>query len=234
MKGINYLFAASSILLMKSCGGSDDGNGGPNPEPIPNPSAATLIFPDNNAECNEGSILSDTESEVTFRWNASQNTDSYTVNLRNLDTDGTQQLNANTNELAIRLNRGTPYSWSVTSRANGTDETAESSTWRFYNAGLGIENYSPFPADNPSPKSGASIDSGTINLSWEGSDLDGDIASYEVLLDTANPPIASEGSTTENLLQVELATSGVYYWRVITIDETNNSSRSEIFQFRVN
>ncbi len=232
MKTFKYISLTPVFLLLLACGGSDDGP--TDPEPTPAPSAATLVFPENNSECTEGTLLSDSESEVVFRWNTAENADSYTVNLRNLDTDGTQEINANTNELAIRLNRGTPYSWSVVSLANGTTETAESAIWRFYNAGPGIENYSPFPADNPSPKSGASVNPGTLTLQWTGNDLDNDIVSYEVFLDTNNPPTVSEGNTSATTLEVEVVTGTILYWRVITTDAANNSSQSEIFQFRVN
>jgi hypothetical protein len=216
--------------LITGCGGGDSGPS--EPDPVPDPRAATLIFPDNNSECTEGTVLSDTESTVNFQWNAAENTDSYTLRLRNLDTDVTQQLNSNTNELAVRLTRGTPYSWSVISKANGTSVTAESVTWRFYNAGPGITNYSPFPADDPSPKSGASVNAGTITLSWAGSDLDNDIVSYEILLDTSNPPVTSQGTTDQMSFEVSVNAGSTYYWQVVTYDAAGNSSFSEVFQFK--
>lgn len=232
MKGAKYLFLILIFPLLLSCGGSDDGPG--DPEPTPAPSAATLVFPEDNSECTEGTLLSDTESEVIFQWNVAQNADSYTVNLRNLNTDDERQINANTNESAIRLNRGTPYSWSVVSKANGTAETAESTTWKFYNAGPGIENYSPFPADDPSPKSGASVNSGGLTLGWTGSDLDNDIVSYEVYFDVTNPPEMLAGTVTQTSFETTVTADTVYYWRVITIDSENNRSNSQIFQFRSN
>ncbi|UJH66241.1 fibronectin type III domain-containing protein [Allomuricauda sp. SCSIO 65647] len=235
MNAAKYIPAILVMSLLSACGGGgDDGQNNPEPDPIPAPSATTLIFPENNSECTEGTVLSDAESEVTFRWNSSENTDSYTIKLRDLDTDTSQELQAQSNELQIRLNRGTPYSWSVVSKANGTTETAESASWKFYNAGPGIENYSPFPADNPTPKIGASVTAGTITLTWEGNDLDGDIISYEVYLQTSNPPETSIGDTTESTIDIEVNSNTVYYWRVITTDAMGNSSRSAVFQFRVN
>jgi len=72
--------------LMLSCGGGSDDTTS-EPEPVMPPLATTLIFPENNTECNEGEIISDTESRVTFRWNASEFTDSYIVHLTNLNTN---------------------------------------------------------------------------------------------------------------------------------------------------
>ena len=49
------------------------------------PGMVTLIFPENNTECKEGTIISDTQSEVAFRWNPSKNADSYILEINNLD-----------------------------------------------------------------------------------------------------------------------------------------------------
>jgi hypothetical protein len=193
-----------------------------------------LLFPENNTECIEGTILSDTESKVAFTWKASENTDAYTVNLKNLDSSTSQSLNASTNELEITLTRGTPYSWSVTSKANGISETAESPIWKFYNAGRAIENYAPFPAEAVSPKMGSSIDAGTIIISWQGNDVDNDIVSYDIYIDENNPPTTLANSPTSDSINYEVLSSKVYYWKVITKDASGNTSSSEVFQFKVN
>ena len=72
-----------SILLI-SCGGSAEGEGGGggpvDPPPTPQkPSRAVLSKPANNTECLE-------VDAVKFEWNASENTTSYTLNVKNLLT----------------------------------------------------------------------------------------------------------------------------------------------------
>ncbi|MBD0777129.1 hypothetical protein HPE56_04915 [Maribacter sp. ANRC-HE7] len=233
MKTVKYILPVILIGILISCGG-DGNDDNPDPVIVSPPEAATLIFPENNTECIEGTIISDTESSVTFLWNASENTDSYTVNLRNLDTNTSQNLSASTNELVITLMRGTPYSWSVTSKADDTDETAESNLWKFYNAGPAVENYAPFPADVIYPTMGSSIDAGSITLSWEGSDVDNDIDSYDIYIDENNPPSTLLGNTTSSGIDFEAISGKVYYWKVTTKDASGNSSNSEIFQFKVN
>lgn len=225
--------------LLTACGGGSDEPGGSNPDPepelVPSPSAATLIFPDNNRECTTGVVVSDTRSQVLFEWNNSENTDSYEVNLRNLNTNITSRFNSNTNSANITLDRGTPYEWFVVSRADGTSETANSVSWRFYNEGPGIENYAPFPAVAVSPPRGASIDVDTsVTLEWEGSDVDNDISNYEVFFGTDSAALASIGSTTETSLETGVNPGTLYYWRVITNDSQGNSSQSELFEFLVN
>ncbi|MEC8831251.1 MAG: hypothetical protein VX772_02740, partial [Bacteroidota bacterium] len=207
----------------------------PQPEPeVPAPLAAALIFPDNNEECTEGVVVSESESQVTFQWGASENTDSYTLQLNNLETGETSNSNTSNTEIQITLNRGTAYSWSIVSRANGTNETATSGTWRFYNAGAPVENYAPFPAYDPYPQMGVAIDAGDITLQWESSDLDGDTLSYVVYLDTVTPPTGQLGETDTNSYETNVQANNIYYWRVQTIDAAGNSTTSEVFEFRTN
>ena len=229
MKKAKNIILVFIIGIVISCS-----NEGSDPVPGIPPSSATPIFPDNNTECNEGTILSDNSSEVVFRWTVSANTDSYTLMIKNLDTDMTRSLNSNSNELAAPIQRGAPFSWSVISKSNSSSQTAESVVWKFYNAGLPKESHPPFPAEVIKPTSGSSIGSGTITLEWESIDIDNDISSYEILLDTANPPILFAGNAATNSIDVDVASGNIYYWKVITTDAVGNASDSEVFQFRVN
>ncbi len=239
LKKIFFGFAIIGQLLSCSSSSSDGDDNipdddGPGTSVTP-PSAATLVFPEDNTECNEGVVLDETTSTVTFRWNASQNTDSYSVNLTNLNTDETTVTNALTNEAPINLERGAPYAWFVISRATGVSESATSATFRFYNEGPGVENYAPFPAEAVAPSRGATIDfSSTLTLEWTASDVDEDIALFEVLFGTDSANLASQGETSSTSLDVSIPSNGVYFWQVITSDEVGNSSNSEIFEFRVN
>jgi len=224
-------------LGLVACGGSGGGGGTEDDGPVevPDPTAATLVFPDNNTECNEGEVLNESQSRVTFRWNASQNTDSYTVTVRNLNTLSQSSVNASTNEATITISRGTPYEWFVVSRANGTTATATSATWRFFNEGPGVENYAPFPAVAVNPTRGANLSGmSSVDLEWTASDLDNDIVEYEVFFDSTSDPTTSLGTTTDTTVAgVAVSAGTIYYWKVVTRDSEQNSSTSEIFQFRV-
>ncbi len=214
------------LLLTLACSKDDGGN--------PSPVAALLIFPDNNQECNQGVDISTTQSTVTFRWAASNNTDSYDVVLKNLNTQNTTSHSSLTNELAITIQKGTPYSWYVISENLNAVETAQSETWKFYNAGDPIDSYAPFPADLVSPAMGSILTGITSqSLSWSGSDIDNDIVSYDVYFGTANPPTMLEVNTASTSVNVTVAAVNTYYWRVVTKDSQGNNSQSEIFEFRV-
>lgn len=225
-----FIFIVFCLGLYVSCGGDST----PVPNAVSSPVAASLLFPENNTECNEGEIITNTESRVVFRWNASENTDSYTVNLKNLNSGNIQNLDATQNELAIAILRGMPYEWSVISKARGTIDVAESDSWRFYNTGVPVESHPPFPANVISPKMGSQVNAGSITLSWEGGDVDNDILSYEIIMNNNSPPTASLGEVSSNFLNISVSSSNVYYWKVITKDQKGNKSDSSIFQFRVN
>ncbi len=234
MKPSYAFWGMCNIVLLLSCGSSTD----PLPEEeeqIAPPVAATLIFPEDNTECQEGTIINDTQSRLLFQWNASEHTDSYQVYLKQLD-DGTQSSHeSNTNALEIAIERGAPYSWSVVSKSDATDQTAESEVWKFYNAGVGVVNHAPFPADLLSPEYNETIvvSSGNTVLRWEASDVDGDIVSYEVFLDTNHPPVTTLGTTSETEISVEVAANSTYYWVVQVTDSADNTSTSDIFSFSV-
>ncbi|MEP2278982.1 hypothetical protein [Maribacter sp.] len=240
MKILKYItFAFLPGLLLVSCGGGSDNETPADPiaPVVLDPDAASLVFPEDNTECNEGVINAndETKSTVTFEWSASENTDSYEVKIKNLDTGSITTATSTTNQKDVSINRGTPYEWYVISKANGTSSTATSETWAFYNQGLGIENYAPFPAVAINPQRGSTITNAntTITLEWSTSDVDDDIVSYEVLFDTTEAPTTSLGSTIESYLDVTISQGITYYWKVITTDSFENTSSSELFEFRV-
>ena len=124
----------------------------------------------------------------------------------------------------------------IVSESNESDETATSSSFRFFNEGPGIENYAPFPASAVNPTSGANLGSSStdLTLEWEATDIDGDDLQYEVFFDTVNPPVTVIDDTTLTNVEVTVTSGETYFWRIITTDTENNSSQSAIFQFRIN
>tara|TARA_Y100000385_G_scaffold2776_1_gene2984 strand:+ start:1134 stop:1838 length:705 start_codon:yes stop_codon:yes gene_type:complete len=224
-----YLFL---LVIVASC--SSDEGGEESINPADPPTAATLIFPENNTECNEGVVLSDTETEVRFQWQDATNANSYILEVKNLNDGTSRTISTLSNEFLLRVLRGTPYSWSVTSLASGTNETTKSAVWKFYNSGLPQESHPPFPANAISPLSGANVNQGEVSLQWEATDVDNDIVSYTVYLDSVTPPVAEVGSTSNTTINSTVTSGQVYYWKVVTTDQIGNTSDSQIFQFGVN
>ena len=208
------------------------------PEPVKNPAKSVLSFPAQNEACTTGTIISNTQSSIEFKWNKSENTDSYELVLKNLEsgTITNHPAGAN-NQLTITLTRNTPYSWYIISKLAASTSPAQSETWKFYNAGPATSSYAPFPADALTPVMGANVTAtgGKVTLSWTGSDADNDIASYDVYLGTTNTPaVLSANVKASPLADVAVNANTTYYWKVITKDAKGNTSDSGVYQFKVN
>lgn len=225
-------------LFYLNCSSSDGGDDTPNPDPDPGqvdpPSAATLVFPEQNSECTTGSNLTSTESTIVFNWNDANNATSYQLFVKNLETQNTQNYTSNVSERSVTILRGTPYSWYVVSRNSGT-ETAQSPTWKFYNAGEAATSYAPFPAELLAPALSSKLDASTtsVTLEWKGEDVDNDIKEYDVFFGTVSPPTTKVTTTGNTSFSVDVSSGNTYYWRIITYDDANNNSESQIFGFSV-
>lgn len=229
IKSIKNIFIALFAITLVSCGGGG-GEDGPDVVTL---GKAVLVLPINNAECNQGNVISEQESKVYFEWNTAENADSYSIKITNLEDNSVKSLISSNTNIETALLRGVPYSWSVTAKSNGAADTT-SDIWKFFNAGDGVQNYAPFPADLVSPAMGSSVDISTT-IEWTGSDIDGDIDEYDVYLSTTNPPTELKGATSSTTMNnLSLESGKVYYWKVVTKDSFGNNSESPVFEFRTN
>ena len=227
MKKIFLLFM---IIFLASC--SKD-----SAPTVVSPDKATLTFPAQNQLCTNGSVISTTQSSIIFTWNASANTDSYELDIKNLLTNTTATQTVTTNQATVTLLRNTPYSWFVVSKSVSTTATSQSDTWKFYNAGLGTISYAPFPAAIISPTYAQNVTAsgGKLNLTWTGSDVDNDIVGYDVYLGTSATPALLQSNIANMFLNNVSVTSGTtYYWQVVTKDSQGNTSASDVYLFKVN
>ena len=236
-----------SFLLIVSCSAEDDDSGTttqlvtqqPASTPqVPTPGKSNLSAPENNEVCYEGEAVDDNNSEVTFSWDASSDTDSYDLVITNQETSQSQTESGITStSKVVNLATDVSYNWKIISKANDTSDTTESDTWQFYLAGDGQENYAPFPATILSPTSGTAVDAnnGSITLSWEGNDPDElDSLTYTIYFDQVDglqDPIEEDSSETE--LEVSVESGTTYYWRVKTSDG-KSSSFTLVYSFIVN
>jgi len=240
------LYITLISLFLAACSGGEPGET-PTPQPqVKTPTAASLVSPANNTECNQGNIISTDLSSVLFQWNPSENTNTYTLKVTNLNTNTVQEQSSSNTSLSMALKRGTPFSWKVVSKSNSTTQTAESGTFRFFNAGAPVENHTPFPAEAVSPSRGATLTGVTsITMEWESSDIDNDLAAHTVqllgsseVLDQVDfdneTTVTYQTTTTQSINEVAVEAGKIYYWQVKSQDEVGNSATSEIFEFRVN
>ena len=208
------------------------------PAPL-DPSTPSLSFPINEETCLEGTSINDSQSSLEFRWNAAQNAESYRLDIKNLSTNQKESFNTTGTSYSATLLTGTPYSWNITAVGEEGSEPASSVSWKFYLAGAGITNYTPFPSELLAPRSGSSVTpvDGNITLTWNGADVDGDLDYYELYLDTADATtlvqqVNAESSTTAFIVAVESSTT--YSWKVIAVDANGNKSNSGVYSFLTN
>lgn len=233
---MNKILVFIGISMLLACGGGGDDDPAPTPTPTPVeklPEKAALVFPENNEECNTGVQTNDTESIVNLSWSAATNATSYRVFVINL-ISGTETSNTvfgtNTDAL-IRMN--TPYKWYVISQSNSSSVTAKSDEWKFYNSGPAVTTYAPFPAEVLQPWVGENLTGSSVDLQWQTTDVDGDLASFEVYMSAVNPPVDMIGETTDSFLNGVSVSPNTYYWQVKSIDDEGNSSQSEVFEFKI-
>ena len=250
MKTQSYIGILLLSILLFSCSAEDDsGSSTPptttqQPSPpapqVPTPGKSSLSAPDNNEVCFEGEAVDTSNSAVTFKWDASSDTDSYDLQITNQETSVTQTESGITlTSKEVTLATDISYGWKVISKSKDTSETSTSEIWQFYLAGDGQENYAPFPATIVNPSSGASVDAsdGKIILSWGGNDPDeSDTLTYTIYFDDIDglqDPSGDNTGISETSLEVSVESGKTYYWRVKTSDE-KSSSFTLVYSFFVN
>ncbi len=205
-------------------------------EPKP-PGQAELVFPEKNSECTTGQSLGATTSRVTFIWQEAKNTQTYELRVTNVATGTTQTISTVSTSASLPIEKGVPFSWLVRSRNNQIEQTVSSTVWNFYNSGAN-NSFAPFPAEIITPRMSEKVFkdiNNEVTLSWSGSDLDDDIANFEIYLSTENPPanLINTLGVTVTEQKVAVSADTVYYWSVITKDEEGNATNSGIYSFKV-
>lgn len=199
------------------------------------PGLFNLLYPENGSACLDGSIINDTQSKITFLWNASQNANEYEVEIINLNDNYSQKMLSMDRSLEVVLKHGEPYAWTVTAFVD--DASITSKEWKFYLAGNGIVNYAPFPPELISPRPSARVNlnsNGQVMLNWTSSDVDGDLETYELYMDQNDGSTLIQTFTeVENTIEIGIDADPdiTYLWKVLAIDRDGNSSSSGVYSF---
>lgn len=200
---------------------------------IPEPDPALLTTPENSNTCVPLSTTA-TQGVVNFGWEEAQNTDSYEIFVRNSITQTEQKKSADLTSTTFTLDRGVPYSWWVVSSSEASAVNTRSEVWTFYLEALQQQSFLPFSAQLNAPWDDQDIvlSSGYVNLQWTGSDLDDDIAYYQVYIgtDAAQMSLVQDNQITSSYSAL-LDVGQTYFWQIITIDQRGNKSQSAIKSF---
>lgn len=230
MKKIVFL---SMLISIFACSGGS--GGGDEVTPVKkDPIAASLVFPNANSECTEGTSTTPTESTIKFEWTPGAGSDNYGLIVKNLTSGVSTTYSTSKSFYEVLLTKGTAYSWYVISSSSASTAKATSETRKFYNAAEGKSSYAPFPAEVVSPIMNESISGTSVTLDWTASDVDNDIVSYEIFLGTTNNPVSLKKDEVDSTLKNVAVVSGTtYYWKIVTKDSKGNTSVSEVFKFIV-
>jgi len=165
------------VLFALSCGGGSEDS--QPPEEIKNPPAKSVgTLPANGEPCSDYEPIEGNETEVSvlFTWNAAQLADRYIL----LVQDGSAEVfNESFTALSadVNLSRGVTYTWSITSVNENGQTSGDTSS--FTTPGTPEGNYAPYPA-------AISVDfdevNTSMNVSWIGSDEDGDDLTYDIFV----------------------------------------------------
>lgn len=229
MKKILATIALSSILF--SCGG---GGGSDTPDPVETneaPTVPTLTYPTNNLLCIDNSVV--------FTWGASTdpeaNAITYTIDVSKSSTFATlaHTLTSTTTTKTIALEKGVAYYWRVKATDSKSASSDYSSTFQFYTEGTGVTNHLPFSPVLLRPTLNATVTTTTATLEWTASDVDtSDTLTYDVYFDTVNPPLNKQGDNiAAQTLNVTLAASTNYYWKVVVKDNQGGQTIGQVWNF---
>ena len=232
MKKSLYILVFSTIVW--SCGGGGgDTPTPPPPAPVNNaPSVPTLVYPTNNLLC--------IDNVLDFDWNASSDPDgdsiTYQVQVAT-DSGFTQLIHTVTETGTLRtlsLEKGIAYYWRVKATDSKSLSSNYSATNQFYTEGDGISNHLPFTPVLVAPSLNAIETGATATLSWTADDVDtGDSLTFDVYFGTDNPPASTvatdQGATT---LDVNLAVSTNYFWKVVVKDGQGGETIGQVWNFK--
>lgn len=202
------------------------------------PSASLLTGPANNTACLSGVAVNDTTKTVNFEWMASSNTDAYQLVIINATTGKQYSKNTTSLNAELPLPANQAYKWYVVSTSSTSSDTARSTTWQFYLAGVSLSSYAPFPATPIAPVNNEVVNTNgatppLVTLKWKAEDIDGDISGYTVYFDEADATTKITTLQTATSLARLVVPGKTYYWRIVTTDKAGNSSDSGKFKFTV-
>lgn len=228
-----YLYIAIVLgLVIFSCGGSDS-SGEVQQEPDDNtaPTVPNQVYPLNNTICIDNNIV--------FEWDASTDAEgdrtTYTVEIAEnsgFSPISKTETSASESKL-IALEKGKAYYWRIKARDSKFAESTYSPVMQFLTEGDGVSNHVPFAPTLVSPALNSEIEGPSTILAWSASDIDGDVLTFDVYLDTnANPTVkVAENQSATTFDATSLTAATTYYFKVVVKDDKGATSIGQVWSF---
>lgn len=221
MKRIS-LFFLSSILLL-SCSSEDQ------QEINKAPSQPQLLAPKNNLFCTTevqnftwAEASDPEEDDIVYRLDISTNPEF--ANL--FYSSETQELSK-----SVTLEKGETFYWRVLALDSNGNESDFSDKRSLYTEGEATTNYLPTAPVVLSPDEASVLNVGTVKLSWEAQDPDGDQILYDLYFGKNSEPDRIEEDLQNSSYEVDLEPSTTYYWKIIVKDEHNGKTSGPVWSF---
>lgn len=226
-----FVLSIASILLF-SCGGGGDDPTPVNPDQNKAPSTPSLTSPVNNSLC--------VDKAVTFEWAAATdpNNDAISYEIQvakdNQFAQIIQNINTSSTSTLITLENNIAYYWRVKAIDSKSLAGSFSPSYKFYTYGIGVANYAPFTPELIKPTLNLLIQTPTVELVWNASDVDSsDTLTYDVFLDTVNPPQAKiADNISGKTLTKNVSASTTYYWKVVVKDNKGGQTIGQVWNFQ--
>jgi len=235
MRNLNYLLLL--FFFINGCSKKDSVNSLPTTPPILEIGELILELPENNKNCETGTVNLE-KADIEFKWKAAKKAIKYEIQVNDLqDGKTTKFSNIVGTSKTISLLRGKSYSWNLIA-SNSNNKTLASAIWKFYLSGEGKTNRAPTAAKATYPIPGSTINlnvSGNVKFEWFSEDPDKDILTYNIRIDTlsSNQKLSGNSFDTKTPLhEIKLQQGKIYYWSVITKDESI-SIKSDVFSFKL-
>ena len=203
------------------------------------PEKALLISPAEDSPCLTGDSVSDTEIEVIFKWSPARNTDYYNLRITNLiSNEIINETNIKNTGATVVLEKGKPYSWSVSSKSDLVNDVGTSEVNNFYVGGFESVTNAPLPVSLTQPDQGSNViigEGGKVSFSWSENSQNNSMK-YTLYLDKIDgkqTPSDEYTDLTANTIDVTLENGTTYFWRVKSFDGVN-SSFSVVNTFKTN
>ena len=226
-----YLYLILVVNFLIACGGSGDDLESIAVVENKTPSIPVLMAPVNNLLC--------TDNTVTFNWGSSLDLDGDTINYTmqiatdNLFLQIVLDTNIKETKTTFTLDKGKAYYWRVKATDSKNESSSFSSIFQFYTEGIASENHSPFSPGLVSPKLSSVVQITTATLEWTASDVDNDTLVYDIFFGTQNPPLQKfSANQSETILNVEVASSKEYFWKVVVKDSKGAQSIGQVWNFK--
>jgi len=229
------LIGAFTLVFISCSGGSEDG-GTSTTSPTTNQpptKVGSLISPENNLIC--------ISNRVTFRWSSAADPEGQPFNyVLEISKDNAfssleEEIITGLTSKSVLLDKGVYYYWRVKAVDKDGASGPYSNINSFYTEGEGETNHLPFQPQVVFPKTDDAVNAGSVTLEWTANDIDNDPLTYDVFLDTVNPPTNKVAEDIEmTSVSVTLEATTTYFWKVSVKDNKLGQTHGETWTFMTN